>query len=114
MRCPIMRIVLRLAVVSLCFFFGASAALAEDVVNFDATGGSADTVTLGSTELESDFEFELELNTKGAAINKATFSRFNDRHYKNPQPLVILSGVGEVLPMANKEFVFTQHKLLLA
>ena len=109
-----MRIVLRLAVVSLCFFFGASAALAEDVVNFDATGGSADTVTLGSTELESDFEFELELNTKGAAVSKATFSEFNDRHYKNPQPLVILSGVGEVLPMANKEFVFVEQQQQLS
>ena len=105
-----MRIVLRLAVISLCLFFGVSAAQAEEVVNYDATGELPDIVTLGSTDPKSGFEFQLELSTKGAAINKATFSGFNDRHYKNPQPLVILSGVGEVLSMANKEFVFVQQQ----
>jgi len=56
----------------------------------------------------------LELSSKGAAIEKATFSEFDDRDYKNPQPLVILSPVsGSALSMANKEFVFVDRKLQL-
>jgi YidC/Oxa1 family membrane protein insertase len=52
----------------------------------------------------------LELSSKGAAIAKATLSEFDDRDYKNPQPLVILLPVGgQVLSMANKEFVLVQQ-----
>ncbi len=88
------------------------------VTTFEAYGGSAETVKLGSIDPKSWFMYELELSTKGAAIKRATFSGFDDRDYKNPQPLVILSpvelaGGDEVLSMANREFVFVQEKLQL-
>jgi len=83
------------------------------VTTFEAYGGSAETVKLGSIDPKSGFKYQLELSTKGAAIEKATFSEFNDRDYKNPHPLVILSPVksadgSEILPIANREFVFVQ------
>ena len=88
------------------------------VTTFDAYGGSAETVKLGSVDPKSGFMFEIELSTKGAAIERATFSEFNDRDYKNPLPLVILSPVKladgtEIVSMANREFVFVQEKLQL-
>ncbi len=83
---------------------------------FEAYGGSAETVKLGSADPKSWFMYQLELSTKGAAIERAVFSGFDDRDYKNPQPLVILSPVEladgtEILSMANKEFVFVKEKL---
>jgi len=91
---------------------------AADFTTFGADNAPAGSVTLGSMDPRSGFKFELELTSKGAAINKAAFSEFDDRDYKNPQPLVILSPVsrpdgGEILSMANKEFVFVEHKLQL-
>jgi YidC/Oxa1 family membrane protein insertase len=91
---------------------------AAEIIQFSATNAQGKNVTLGSTNPKSGFRFELELTSKGAAINKAVFSEFDDRNYKNPKPLVILSPVklpdgSEVLSMANKEFVFVQQKLLL-
>ena len=77
---------------------------------FSADNAAAEILTLGSIDPNKGFEFQLELSTKGAAIRKATFSGFDDRDYKNPQPLVILSPVelpgGEVLSMANTGFLF--------
>jgi len=89
------------------------------VTTFEAYGGSAETVKLGSIDPKSGFMYELELSTKGAAIGKAAFSGFDDRDYKDPQPLVILSPVvlvegTEILSMANREFVFVQEKLQLS
>jgi len=89
------------------------------VTTFEAYGGPAETVKLGSIDPESGFKYQLELSTKGAAIAKATFSEFDDRDYKNPKPLVILSPVksadgSEILPMANKDFIFVQEKLQLS
>jgi YidC/Oxa1 family membrane protein insertase len=91
---------------------------AAETIQLGATNAPAKNVTLGSTDPKSGFKFELELTSKGAAINKAALSEFNDRDYKNPRPLVILSPVklpddSEVLSMANKEFVFVQQQLLL-
>ncbi len=91
---------------------------AAEIIQLGATNAPAKNVTLGSTDPRSGFKFELELTSKGAAINKAALSEFNDRDYKNPRPLVILSPVklpddSEVLSMANKEFVFVQQQLLL-
>jgi YidC/Oxa1 family membrane protein insertase len=88
------------------------------VATFDAYGGPAETVGLGSIDPVSGFKYRLELDSKGAAIRRATFSEFDDRDYKNPQPLVILSPVmlaegDEILSMANREFVFVQEKLQL-
>ena len=90
-----------------------------DFINFGADNAAARSVTLGSIDPRSGFKFQLELSSKGAAIKKATFSEFDDRDYKDPQPLVILSAVrradgSEILAMANADFVFVQHGLKLA
>ncbi len=86
--------------------------------SFEAYGGPTETVKLGSIDKKSGFKYQLELSTKGATIRKAIFSGFDDRDYKNPQPLVILSPMkasdgSEILPMANREFVFIDEKLQL-
>jgi YidC/Oxa1 family membrane protein insertase len=82
---------------------------ADDSVTFSAVGAPAKSVTLGSVDPNSGYNFQLELSSKGAAIKKATFSGFDDRDYKNPQPLVILSPVyqadgSEILSMAISNF----------
>lgn len=91
---------------------------AAETIQLGATDAPAKIVSLGSTDPNSGFKFKLELTSKGAAISKASLSEFNDRDYKNPKPLAILSPVkmpdgSEVLSMANKEFVFVQQQLLL-
>jgi len=132
----IVRVVLILVTASFCLFSGwlvrpacggdANSSAKEepqligaDTVHFGADSAPAGSVTLGSTDPRSGFKFELELSSKGAAINKATFSEFDDCDYKNPKPLVILSPVklpddSEVLSMANTDFVFFQQQLKLA
>ncbi len=91
---------------------------ADDSVTFSADSAPAKSVTLGSVDPKSGFNFQLELSSKGAAIRKATFSGFDDRDYKDPQPLVIISPVQErngreILTMANMSFVFVQQQLQL-
>jgi hypothetical protein len=102
---------------------------AAESVEFDADHAPAKRVILGAAEPKSEnsetgFKFQLELSSKGAAIRKVTFSNgpdsrgkaagFDDRDYRDPQPLVILSPVGnEILSMANKKFVFVDRKLQL-
>ncbi|MBN2589530.1 MAG: membrane protein insertase YidC [Sedimentisphaerales bacterium] len=71
-------------------------------------------VTLGSTDVKSGYKFQIELTSRGAAIEKATFSEFNDRDRKNPQPLNIISPAKqtkgpEVLAMANREFMLPEY-----
>jgi len=82
---------------------------AAEFTSFGADHAPAKSVILGSTDPKSNFMFKLELSSKGAAIRSAVFSRFDDRDYKDPQPLVILSPVKladgtEILSMANKGF----------
>ena len=82
---------------------------AAEFTSFGADHAPAKSVILGSTDPKSNFMFKLELSSKGAAIRSAVFSRFKDRDYKDPQPLVILSPVKladgtEILSMANKGF----------
>jgi len=106
---------------------------AVDSVTFGADNAPAKTVILGATDpntenADTGFKFQLELSSKGASIRKAVFSNgpdsrgkasgFDNRDYKNPQPLVIISPIpekdgSEVLAMANTNFVFVQHKLQL-
>ena len=104
---------------------------AADFTTFGADNAPARTVILGAADPETEdpdigFKFQLELSSKGAAIRRATFSNgndngFDDRDYKDPQPLVILSPVsrpdgGEILSMANKGFqndALVQQKLEL-
>ncbi len=98
-------------------------------VNLSAVGGPPESILLGAADPETEdadtgFKFQLELSSKGAAISKATFSNgpdnrgratgFDNRDYKDPQPLVILSPVGDkILSMANSEFIFVQQGLQL-
>jgi YidC/Oxa1 family membrane protein insertase len=92
---------------------------ADNSVIYGADGGQAKTIILGAKDPNTEnantgFKFQLELSSKGAAIKKATFSNgpdtqgkttgFNNRDYKNPQPLEILSPAGDVFSMANTNF----------
>ncbi len=82
---------------------------------FGAVGGPTERVTIGSVDPRSGFKFQLELDSKGAAIRRATFSEFKDRDHKDPQPLVFLSPVQlsnrrEILSMANRGFVLVDQK----
>jgi YidC/Oxa1 family membrane protein insertase len=87
-------------------------------VTFGADNAPAEIIKLGSVDPKSGYKFQLELSSKGASIRKALFSEFDDRDYKNPQPLVIISPMvesdgSEVLSMANTNFVFVEQKLQL-
>ncbi len=87
-------------------------------IAFGADNAPAGTVVLGSLDRESRFEYRLELSSKGAGIRTVTFSRWDDRDYKKPQPLEVISparqGDGsEVLTMANTRLVFVEHQLQL-
>ncbi|MHC4738172.1 MAG: YidC/Oxa1 family insertase periplasmic-domain containing protein [Planctomycetota bacterium] len=97
---------------------------AVDAVTLGADNAEDKTIILGAQDPctedpEFGFKFQLELSSKGAAIRKATFSNgngngFDDRDYKNPKPLVILSPVGgQPSSMANKELIFVEQKLQL-
>jgi len=86
---------------------------------FTAADGPARDITVGSLDVNTGFMFQIELVSRGAAISKVTLSEFPDRNYKNPQPLVLLSPVtkgdgGQILSMANTEFVFTDSQVQLA
>jgi len=106
---------------------------AADFVTFDAEHFEETTVMLGASDPKTEnadagYKFQLELSSKGASISKATFSNgldyngkatgFDDRNYKNPQPLVVLSPLlqpdgSEILSMANKELIFVEQELQL-
>ena len=78
---------------------------------FKAESAEAKVLTLGSIDKKNGYKFQLELTSKGAAIEQATFSEYDDRNQDEPKPLVILSPVyrGEdniVRSMANTNFVF--------
>jgi len=80
-----------------------------------AAGGPVKSVTLGSVDPKSGYKFQLALTSEGAAIDTATLSQFDDRNYKNPQPLVLLSPVSygngqQILSLAIKKFVLIQQK----
>ena len=69
--------------------------------------------------LENSFKLQLELNTKGASISKAIFSNgnnngFDDRDYKNPKPLELLTPLelyngDPVYSMANTQLILEEH-----
>ena len=99
-----------------------------DFAVLGADNAPAKTVILGAAypateDPDIGFKFQVELSSKGAAISKITFSNgngkgFDDRDYKNPQPLVILwpaqlADGSKILSMANKELVFVEQKLQL-
>jgi YidC/Oxa1 family membrane protein insertase len=82
--------------------------------DFNAEGGPVKTILMGSIDPKSKFEFQLKLSSKGAAIKQATFSKFDNRDRKNPQPLVFLSSVRrngrELLSLSNNEFVLIDQQ----
>ncbi|UCC22145.1 MAG: YidC/Oxa1 family insertase periplasmic-domain containing protein [Planctomycetota bacterium] len=89
-----------------------------DSTTFTADNAPAGSVTLGSMDPKSGFKFQLDLSTQGAGIERATFSGFDDRDYKDPQPLEILTPVhisadSQVLSLANASFVFVEQGLQL-
>ncbi|MDD5459586.1 MAG: membrane protein insertase YidC [Phycisphaerae bacterium] len=86
---------------------------AAEPVIFGARGGAAETISLGSLDKNSGFEFLVKLNTRGAAIESVTLTNFDDRNYKNPQPLVLLKPIEisgtQILSMANAGFVLGEY-----
>ncbi len=93
--------------------------LPADFAAFSADNAQTGSITLGSTDPNSGFKFLLELSTKGASLTKAVFSEFDDRNYKDPQPLAVFSPVRlgegrEISAMANGNFVFVQQQQKLA
>lgn len=82
--------------------------------DFGALGGPSQQPIVGSVDPRSGFKFQLELDSKGASIRRATFSEFNNRDHKDPQPLVFLApsqpdSGREMLSMANKGFVLVDQ-----
>lgn len=61
--------------------------------SFGAVGGDRADVTIGSTDKGSAFKYRLVLDSRGAAIQTATFREFDDRDRKEPKPLEFLSPV---------------------
>ena len=75
-----------------------------------AVGGQAEAISIGSTEEESGFKFQLDLTSKGAAVNTASLSEYNDLNRKKPKPLKVLSPIEETFfSMANGRFIFVEQ-----
>ena len=86
-----------------------------DFTQLKASNAESKTITLGSIDPESGYEFLLELSSKGAAIKSATSSMYDDRDPTNPQPLILLSPIEKgmsdsVLSMANGSFELVDKK----
>ncbi len=93
---------------------------ADTVTVFGADHAEPKTIHLGAMDPNTEnpqtgFKFQLLLTSQGAAIKRATFSDgedkgFDDRNYKDPKPLAILSPVkNEIFSMANNDFVFVEQ-----
>ena len=102
---------------------------AETAAGFKADDAECKIIILGAADPKTEdpnagFRFQLELNSRGAAIARAIFSNgnnkgFNDGNHKNPQPLTLLLPAyrpdgSEALSMANEEFIFVQQQLQLS
>jgi YidC/Oxa1 family membrane protein insertase len=94
-----------------------------------AVGGDPEKIFIGAKDPNTEdpqigFPLQLELDSAGASIRKATLScgagkGFNDRNPKGPKPLVLLSPVGtgeknETLSMANQSLVLVEQNIQLA
>lgn len=66
---------------------------APAVGGLSAEGGPRQEVTIGSTDKATGFKYQLVLDSLGAGIRTATFSEFETREGKTPEPLVFLSPV---------------------
>ncbi|MEN6577285.1 MAG: YidC/Oxa1 family insertase periplasmic-domain containing protein [Phycisphaerales bacterium] len=80
---------------------------------YSAIGGDDVNVAIGSTDKASPFKYQLVLDSLGAAVRTATFSEFDDRDPKDPQPLTFLAPIGvngsEVLSLASRELVLVEQ-----
>ena len=79
-----------------------------------AVGGPPKTITLGSLDANTGFKFLVELTTRGAGIEKATLSQFDN--LGNRQPLVLLSPTikpsgSTTLSMENGALVIADYQL---
>jgi YidC/Oxa1 family membrane protein insertase len=114
-----LRTLLALAITSFCLF--TANAVGDEtpslqpapVTGFAAVGGPAQNFTLGSLDPNTGFKFLLDLTTRGASIEKATLSEFDDLNRKNP--LVLLSAVtrpdgSKAFSMGNQSLVLTDSK----
>lgn len=94
-----------------------------------AIGGDPEKIFIGAKDPNTEdpqigFPLQLELDSAGASIRKATFScgngkGFNDRNPKGPKPSVLLSPVGtgennEIMSMANQSLVLVEQNIQLA
>ena len=79
---------------------------------FFAVGGTerGREIPVGSVDPDSGFLYQIVLNSQGAAIQSATFSKFSERGYEDPKPLVFLAPVDldgrRTLSMASRELTF--------
>jgi YidC/Oxa1 family membrane protein insertase len=81
-----------------------------DLSRLRAVSAGSEKRLLGSKNPESGYKFQIELDSKGAAIREAVLNEFMDRNREDPQPLKVLSAVnsprvGEVLSLSNKDFL---------
>ena len=87
----------------------------DESVSFTVIQSEENDITIGSPDPESGYKYQIELSSKGAAIKRATFSEFDNRNHKNPEPLNIImpsiqSNASEVFAMANSEFMFPDYR----
>jgi YidC/Oxa1 family membrane protein insertase len=86
-----------------------------DFTQLKAANAENKTLTLGSIDPESGYQFLIELTSKGAAIKNAISSIYDDRDPQNPQPLRLLSPIekglsSSILSMANGSFELVDKK----
>lgn len=86
-----------------------------DFSRIEAVNAPNQTRTLGSVYPDTGYKFEIEINSKGAGIVRATLSEFDDGHYKDPQPLNILlpveaSSGTTIYSLGNLSFELTEQK----
>ena len=101
----------------------------DDSISFGADNALLKPIIIGAVypnteDPKTGYKFQLELSSQGAAIRKVTFSNgkdngFDNRDPNNPQPLeIILPAIdrdgSEIMAMANREFVFVDHKKQLS
>ncbi len=74
--------------------------------------------SIGSSQKDGEFKYQLDLTTKAAAVKAVILSEFDDRDKDNPQPLGLLSPVKltkaiELASMASGRLVFVDYDVQL-
>jgi YidC/Oxa1 family membrane protein insertase len=91
-------------------------AIAEATPGFSAVvAGAPSTVTLGSSQSDSKYKFEIVFSSRGASISKVTLSQFKDRFDKKKQHTLLaplkLSDDSETLSMTTGSFAMLDQKI---